>query len=100
ERPGSQKAFAVRMNDKDTFFQHVKFTFNFTKQDAMEYYEKFEQGRKVWKNDLIDKKARIIKDKLHFNFSVFNIASRRYCPLGFSKTKLKQELQKMGVSLS
>lgn len=100
ERSGNQKAFAIRMNNKDMFFQYVKFTFNFTNQDAIEYHEKFEKGRKVWNNDIIDEKARIIKDKLHFNFSVFNIASRRYCPQGFSKTKLKKELQKIGVNLS
>ncbi|MCL4482142.1 MAG: FRG domain-containing protein [Bacteroidetes bacterium] len=98
-RPGIQKGFCIHLK-KEECFNAYKFTFNYTKSDSEYFYEKFEQGKKLWVKDILAEKAKIIASQTAFSMSTFKQTYEDYSIKGVSKNKLKKLLLESGISIS
>ncbi|MEI7830042.1 MAG: FRG domain-containing protein [Prolixibacteraceae bacterium] len=99
ERPGVQKGFSIHL-EKGESLQAKKYSFNYTKSDSEYYFKKFDNGKKLWVDDVLAKKTKAIASKTEFSFITFNQACKLYLPKGLSKNKLSKQLNLSGINLS
>ncbi|MFI3292437.1 MAG: FRG domain-containing protein [Rikenellaceae bacterium] len=98
-RPGMQRGFGMHLSQGESFFGYI-YKFKYTSADSKFYYDKYEQGQKLWtKDDVIDKANSII-NKQEFSYRIFNETWRRYQPNLYSKTQMKNKLAEAGIFLS
>ncbi len=98
-RPGMQRGFAYKLKPEESFNGFIC-RFKYTSADSKYYYDKYEQGAKLWTKDDVIEKAEAIVSKTEFSYRVFKKAWDKYRPKGCSKTQLKKMLSDIGVSVS
>jgi hypothetical protein len=99
KRPGAQKGFAFHFK-QDESFNVFRYTFNYTKDDSKCIYDKFEQGKKLWVQDILAEKARSITPQTAFSVYTFNQTCANYKVKGLSKSELKDSLLNAGIQIS
>jgi hypothetical protein len=99
KRPGVQKGFAFHFNQGDNF-NAFRYTFDYTKDDSKCIYDKFEQGKKLWVQDLLEEKTRIIASQTAFSVYTFNQTCVNYSVHGLLKSKFKKSLLDAGIQIS
>ncbi|GHT47599.1 hypothetical protein FACS189440_08570 [Bacteroidia bacterium] len=98
-RPGVQKGFAFHFN-QDENFTTFKYTFNYTQDDSKHFFDKFEQGKKLWIWDILAEKTKRIALQTAFSIYTFNQTCFNYRVKNLSKNKLKHQLSDAGIQIS
>lgn len=97
-RPARQKGYAIHIQPgKST--KSWAYRFKFSCDDSKAIFEKFHSGKDLWIDDPLADKAREIKEINNFSFEIFDRTYKEFRPKGYSKTKLKKELAKQGITL-
>ncbi|GHT59547.1 hypothetical protein AGMMS50239_06450 [Bacteroidia bacterium] len=99
KRPGAQKGFAFHFK-QDESFNVFRYTFSYTKDDSKCIYDKFEQGKKLWVQDILAEKTRSIASQISFSVYTFNQTCVNCRVKGLSKSKLKDSLLNVGIQIS
>jgi hypothetical protein len=98
-RPGAQKGFAFHFNQNENF-NFFRYTFNYTKNDSLCFFNKFEQGKKLWIKDILAEKTKNIASQTAFSIYTFNQTCIKYRVSGMSKNQLKSKLSDNGIKIS
>lgn len=98
-RPGMQRGFAYKLEPEESINGFIC-RFKYTSADSKYYYDRYEQGAKLWTKDDVIEKAEAIVSKTEFSYRVFKKAWDHYKPKWCSKTLLKKMLSDIGVSVS
>jgi hypothetical protein len=98
-RPGVQKGFAFHFNQKENF-NFFRYTFNYTKDDSIYIFNKFEQGKKLWIQDILAEKTKKIASQTAFSIYTFNQTCINYRVSGLSKNQLKNKLSDNEIQIS
>ena len=99
KRPGVQKGFSFHCNQQENL-DIFKYSFNYTKEDSKYFFDKFEQGKKLWIHDILAEKAERVKGQTAFSTDTFSQTWVNYPVNGLSKSKLLKLLLEKGVQIS
>lgn len=97
-RPAVQKGYALHLKEGQSA-KSWAYRFKFTNEDSKHFFDLFNQGADLWINDELVDKARQVIDMTTFSRTLFDETFDEYRPKGYSKTKLKKELFKIGIKL-
>jgi hypothetical protein len=98
-RPGSQKAFSLRLSNDEELFA-FKYTFNYTNKDSEFYFKKYNNGESLWAKDEIASMIKPIMNQKLFSRKTLSKAFEAYPPKGYSKTLLIKVLEDYGIFIS
>lgn len=98
-RPAEQEGYALHIK-RGGSIKAWMYRFTFTSSDSKFYYDKFQQGEKLWIKDELIRKTKEILKLSEFSYNTFDRAYNQYKPKGFSKTQMKRMLDNVGILLS
>lgn len=98
-RPARQKGYALHI-PKGKSTKSWAYRINFSNEDSRHYYEMFNGGKDLWISDILADKTKKIGGISSFSFDTFDRAYALFRPKGYSKTKLKKELNSIGIILA
>lgn len=92
ERPAAQRGFGVRLRQGEHLCRVRVFDFEYTKEEAEEYYNKFCELSNLWIKDELIAPTRYIMNKKHFSYIIFKETWDNYCLEGLSKSQCIKQL--------
>lgn len=98
-RPGLQRGYSVSLM-KNEELKAVKYSFDYTSKYSEYYYNKFEQGKKIWVDDILSLKVKEFENKKTYSSDVFDLTYSRYANNDCSKHKFFNKLLKMGININ
>lgn len=98
-RPARQKGYALHIS-KGNSTKSWAYRIKFSNEDSRHYFELLNGGNDLWISDILADKTKQIECIASFSFKTFDRAYALFRPKGYSKTKLKNELNSLGILLA
>lgn len=99
DRPGNQRGFGIRMNKKENFGAWM-YHFSFTKSDSQWYFNKYQQGKKLWVKDVLVDKTKKIAIQTSFDYTIFKQTIIKYAIPGYTESDILSQLKNKGITIS
>lgn len=97
-RPGSQRGFSLHVSDKKPFKGYL-YSFSYSQEDSVSYYEEMINLRHIWEKDFIVEKTKQIKETDVFSFDALSLSAKRYGK-GATVTQMQRRMNALGVHFS
>lgn len=95
KRPAAQKGFSLKFNLGDKF-QGYEYTFSYTQEDSLYYYELFNKGESLLVKDELADKTKLLRDSNEYSLHALIVAERLYSSRGKGVSYYQDYLQKKG----
>ena len=77
KRPGAQKGFSLHFKDQHDFIKGYLYSFNYTQRDSQDIFNRFNQGKSLWCDDIIADLAHYIDETKTFSYHAISVTVKR-----------------------
>ncbi|MFR9530823.1 MAG: FRG domain-containing protein [Rikenellaceae bacterium] len=98
KRPMLQHGFSYQLNRGESL-RAIAYTFDYTRDDSLRYFNKFDEGNALWIKDDLSKRTKLLLSSKIFSSDAFSLSLERYSQKYKKSDYYHDVLNKSGYSI-